>query len=79
MDGRGFKLNDTVDRAAVGHEGVAVSTLRPSGIGLVDGRRCDVITRGLWLDAGRRFRVTDIEGTRLIVEPIGENSGSAAS
>ena len=72
QDGRAFKLDDAAERAAVGREGVALSPLRPGGIGEVDGRRCDVITRGLYLEAGRRFRVVGVEGARLIVEPAGD-------
>ena len=70
QDGRDFKLDDEALRATVGREGVALSPLRPSGIGEVDGRRCDVITRGEWMDAGQRFRVEAVEGARLIVAPI---------
>lgn len=70
QDGRDFKLDDEALRAAVGREGVAISALRPSGIGEVDGRRCDVITRGEWIGAGQQFRVTAVEGARLIVAPV---------
>jgi membrane-bound serine protease (ClpP class) len=72
-DGRDFKLDDAAEKAVIGREGTALSPLRPGGIGLVDGRRRDVITRGVWMDAGRRFRVAAVEGARLIVEPIEES------
>ncbi len=71
-NGRDFKLDDTDRRALIGQEGMALSPLRPSGVGLVEGRRRDVITQGIWLDAGRRFRVTGVEGVWLIVEPVEE-------
>ena len=78
-DGRAFKLDDAAERAIVGREGVALSQLRPAGIGEVEGGRCDVITRGLFLDAGARFRVIGVEGTRLIVEPVGDASPERAA
>ena len=74
MDGRAFKLDDATERAEIGQEGVAQSALWPAGIGLVQGRRCDVITRSVWVDAGRRFRVIGVEGTRLIVEPLDDGA-----
>lgn len=76
QDGRDFRLDDTAARAMVGRVGVAVSPLRPSGIGELDGRRCDVITRGEWMDAGQRFRVVAVEGARIIVAPLGEASAA---
>lgn len=72
QDGRDFRLDDSAARATVGHVGVAISPLRPSGVGELDGRRCDVITRGEWVDAGQRFRVVAVEGTRIIVAPLEE-------
>ncbi len=78
QDGRVFRLDDADARSTLGHEGVALSPLRPSGIGEVDGRRCDVITRGEWMDAGQRFRVAAVEGTRLIVAPIESDAPESA-
>ncbi len=72
QDGRAFKLDDAEARAALGREGVALSPLRPAGVGEIEGRRRDVITRGIYLEAGRRFRVVGVEGARCIVEPVEE-------
>lgn len=78
-DGREFKLDDAEARAAIGREGVALSPLRPAGIGEIGGRRCDVITRGVFLEAGRRFRVVGVEGARRIVEPVEETPEDRAT
>ncbi len=53
-------------------EGIAESTLRPSGIAVVDNRRIDVVARGIWIEAGTRIRVAAIHGNRIEVVPAVE-------
>ena len=52
----------------VGREGVALSTLRPSGIAMIDGRRLDVLTRGEFIKKGDAIVVTEVEGLHITVE-----------
>jgi len=59
-------------RELVGREGVALSTLRPSGTAVIDGRRWDVVTEGDYIERDTPIRVIDIEGTRIVVSPAGE-------
>ena len=54
--------------AMVGKMGVAESPLRPAGIATIGGRRVDVVTRGVHVDAGTTVRVVKVEGNRVIVE-----------
>jgi membrane-bound serine protease (ClpP class) len=54
----------------IGREGVATSELRPSGTIELDGSRLDAVTRGEYIEQGRRVRVLLHEGNRLVVEEI---------
>jgi membrane-bound serine protease (ClpP class) len=57
-------------RVPIGATGVAQTMLRPSGKADFDGERCDVVTRGEFLEAGAKVRVAEIDGTRVVVEPV---------
>lgn len=72
QDGRDFKSAPPELKDWVGREGVAHSTLRPGGIALIDGRRVDVIAEGRWIESGRRIRVLNVEGTRVIVRDMAD-------
>ena len=51
-----------------GKAGVAVTTLRPAGIGLVDCVRIDVVTFGDYIDAGTNIVVVRVEGSKIFVK-----------
>jgi membrane-bound serine protease (ClpP class) len=51
----------------VGRQGVALTTLRPSGTAEVDGQRLDVVTEGGMIEAGTEIRIVAVEGARVIV------------
>ncbi|MFP4149210.1 MAG: NfeD family protein [Nitriliruptoraceae bacterium] len=51
----------------VGHEGVALTDLRPAGVARIDGHRIDVVTEGEWLAAGDPLVVLADEGYRRVV------------
>lgn len=51
----------------VGKEGVALSTLRPSGFATIDGRRVDVVTQGESLARGDKLVVVDVGSNRVVV------------
>ncbi len=69
-DGKAFKSSDP-DMTQVGHEGTALSILRPAGIATIDGKRVDVVAEGSWIDSGKQIRVVQVEGSRIIVREIG--------
>ncbi len=52
-------------------EGVAQSSLRPSGTATIDGKRYYVVTRGEMLDKGTKIKVIEVSGTRLTVKRAG--------
>lgn len=58
-DGRAARL--------LGSFGVTLTPLRPSGAADLDGRRVDVVTDGVFIDAGQRIKVVSIEGARVLV------------
>lgn len=56
----------------IGKEGVTTSPLYPAGSAMFDDQRLDVITRGEYIEQGKRIRVVETHGNRIIVEPIEE-------
>lgn len=60
----------------VGREGVTLSPLRPAGIVEIEGRRLDVVADGEFLGVGVRVGVCEVEGTRVVVEPIEQSTGA---
>jgi len=53
----------------VGSFGTTLTPLRPSGAADVGGRRVDVVTDGVFIEAGKGIKVVSIEGARVVVEP----------
>lgn len=51
----------------IGKTGVAVTTLRPAGIALIDEIRTDVVTFGEYIDAGSTIVVVKVEGNKVFV------------
>jgi membrane-bound serine protease (ClpP class) len=66
----GFKPSTTIGEELVGAEGEAVSTLRPSGIAVLNGKRYDVVTQGEMLDRGSRVKVIEVSGNRIVVRKV---------
>jgi membrane-bound serine protease (ClpP class) len=62
-------LNQELEQL-IGRVGRAVSDLRPSGVAHFDGRRVDVITEGLMVDAGQWVRCIDVQAGKVIVRPV---------
>jgi membrane-bound serine protease (ClpP class) len=51
----------------VGKSGVAITTLRPSGIAEIDGNRLDVMTVGAFIQKGEPVTVVKAEGVHILV------------
>ena len=51
-------------------KGIAISTIRPSGICEFDGVRLDVITEGEFIEIGTNVVVSKIDEGHIIVRPI---------
>lgn len=54
----------------VGSDGEALTDLRPAGSARIGGRRVDVVASGRFVEKGRRVRVTDVNGTRVVVQAV---------
>jgi membrane-bound serine protease (ClpP class) len=61
-------------RSLLGHSGFATSYLRPAGVASIDGRRVDVLTEGDFVPAGSPVQVSRVEGARIFVRPLSEES-----
>lgn len=66
-DLRTFKATESGLKELVGHEGIAVSQLRPAGYVMIDGRRVDVVTRGEMIAKASPVKVLAVEGNSVIV------------
>lgn len=64
---------------AVGDEGVTVTPLRPSGRVQVGDEIIDASADFEYVDAGSPVRIVRVEGLRIVVEPIADAGGEAAS
>ena len=51
----------------VGHEGTALTDLRPSGAARLNGEKVDVITTGDHLESGTRVKVVRVDGPSIFV------------
>jgi membrane-bound serine protease (ClpP class) len=58
-------------KGLLGFEGLTLTPLRPSGSARIDQRQVDVISDGQFIEAGQRIRVVQVEGARVVVEPLG--------
>ena len=56
--------------------GETVTSLRPSGVANVSGRRTDVVTRGEMIDAGQAIEVIEVEGRRVVVRRLPRYDGA---
>ena len=54
----------------VGAVGVAITALRPSGVGLFADERVDVVSESEWIEEGTRVRIVSAEGYRHIVRAV---------
>ena len=63
----GCVASDVSLEELVGRRGRALTTLRPAGLALIEGRRVDVVTRGFMIANGVAVKVVQVEGNRVVV------------
>ncbi len=51
-------------------EGVAITTLRPSGTANINGIKVDVVSEGEMILRNTRIKVIDVKGNRIVVKPV---------
>jgi membrane-bound serine protease (ClpP class) len=54
----------------VGSEGVALTDLRPTGVGLFGDEHVDVVSDSGWVEQGTPLRILTSEGYRHVVRPV---------
>ncbi len=75
--GAGQPADQQESRASLlGCEGTCATALHPSGIAVVDGNRLDVVSSGDLIPKGSPIRVVQIEGSRIVVEPLSGRRGT---
>lgn len=65
----GFSSGGDAYQSLLGRDGSAQTPLRPAGRASIDGRVCDVVSSGEFIPAGTPIRVTEVNGSRVVVEP----------
>lgn len=56
----------------LGKQGVALTDLRPSGVGNFDGIDLDVITEGRYITMGTKLVIYKVQGSKLIVKALND-------
>jgi membrane-bound serine protease (ClpP class) len=68
------RLAEDADRkmrqALIGAEGLVLTDLRPIGIVQIAGQRYDALSETLFVPAGARVRVTQLDGLQVKVRPV---------
>lgn len=54
----------------LGREGIAQTTLRPSGTAIFDGERLDVVSEGGYIEQGKKVTVVATQGARIVVREV---------
>ncbi len=66
----GYHSADEALEAFVGKRGIAKSSLRPSGIVVVEGQRIEVVSQGGFIKLNTPVEVVKVEGRRIVVRSI---------
>jgi membrane-bound ClpP family serine protease len=56
--------------ALIGHSGTAITTLRPAGTGIIEGRRIACMSEGPVIEKGAPIRAVAVSGGQLVVQAI---------
>jgi len=69
---KGFRSTSENLEDLKGKTGISITTLRPSGKALIDGRKVNVVTEGVFLSKGCKIKVLMVEGNRVVVRKTDE-------
>ncbi|MEW6755678.1 MAG: NfeD family protein [Candidatus Latescibacterota bacterium] len=58
------------DQDLVGKRGIALSDLRPAGIGMFDGQRLDIIAEGEFIEEQTPIQIVQARGSRVVVKAV---------
>lgn len=51
----------------LGREGKALTPLRPTGVALIEGKKINVLTEGMWIEKETKIKVVKVEGNKIFV------------
>lgn len=71
---RGFRATSENLEDLKGRTGISLTTLRPSGKALIEGRKVNVVTEGVFLPKDCKIKVVMLEGNRVVVRKIDEEN-----
>ena len=66
----GYTVGTKELKRLTGKEGIAITTLRPSGKAEVNGKKLNVITRGEYVDSNTKIKIISVEGNKIVVEAV---------
>jgi len=70
----GYQVADPAFKALVGKTGTSLTVLRPSGTVSIEDKRYDVVADGDFIESDRNIEVYEVEGNKIVVREIKENS-----
>ncbi len=66
----GFSSSKNRLEDLISAEGVAITTLRPSGTVVINGSKVDVVSEGEMISKNTKIKVIDVKGNRIVVKPV---------
>ncbi len=66
----GFSSSKNNQEHLISAEGVAITTLRPSGTVIINGNKVDVVSEGEMILKNTKIKVIDVKGNRIVVKPV---------
>jgi membrane-bound serine protease (ClpP class) len=66
----GFSSSKNNLKDLISAEGVAITTLRPSGTVNINGNKVDVVSEGEMILKNTKIKVIDVKGNRIVVKPV---------
>lgn len=74
QDTESFTSVDVGIAAVEGKSGVTKSILRPAGVALIDGKRIDVVASGGFIEKGKKIKVIETSGNRVVVRELPDSA-----
>lgn len=63
-------ITTTVRSELIGQEGIAITTLRPAGMALIENERIDVVSEGTYIEQDKKIQVIAVEGMKIVVREM---------
>lgn len=73
-DERGYRSQGRDLSHLKGKTGLTLTALRPAGMARIEKKRIDVVTEGSLVEKGTPVRVIEVEGNRVVVRAVEDNS-----